>query len=216
MTMPRVDFFFSFRSPYSYLAAPRAFALADRFAIAIAFHGVIPMAMRGQAVPLAKRLHTLRDAKREAVRLGMPFGRLHDPIGEGALRCLLVAEHAADAGRVRPFVLEASRAIWSQAADVARDEDLRPICEQAGLRWEDCAAALDDPALRARIDANTARLDELGHWGVPVFAFGGELYWGQDRLEDVELALRDAGLARQAAPDGVSGPGPAPSAARSR
>jgi 2-hydroxychromene-2-carboxylate isomerase len=189
MSGPRVDFFFSFRSPYSYLAAPRAFALADRYDIDFAFRGVMPMAMRGQSVPVSKRLHTLRDAKREADRLGMPFGRLHDPIGDGARRCLVVAEHAADAGRVREFVLEASRGIWSEAADVASDRGLRPLCERAGLEWARCAAAIEDPALAERVDANTAELVALGHWGVPVFALAGELFWGQDRIEDVELAL---------------------------
>jgi 2-hydroxychromene-2-carboxylate isomerase len=191
-----LDFFFSFRSPYSYLAAPRAFALAERFDVAVRYRGVIPMAMRGQAVPRAKQLHTLRDVKREALRLGLPFGPLHDPIGEGALRCLLVAEHAVDAGRERAFVLEASSAIWSRAADVARDRPLRTICDRAGLDWAACRAALVDPALRARVDASTAALAGHGHWGVPVFVLEGELFWGQDRIADVEAALRDAGLAR--------------------
>lgn len=200
MTAPRVEFFFSFRSPYSYLAGPRAFALPDAFAIDLVFRGVIPMAMRGQAVPRAKRLHTLRDAKREAVRLGMPFGRIHDPIGEGALRCLAVAEHAVDAGRAREFVLATSRGIWAEAADVATDAGLRPLCERAGLGWSECAAALEDPALHARVESNTASLAQLGHWGVPIFAFDSELFWGQDRIEDLEVALRDAGLARPHTP----------------
>jgi 2-hydroxychromene-2-carboxylate isomerase len=200
MTAPaRVEFFFSFRSPYSYLAAPRAFALADRFDVAVAFRGVIPMAMRGQAVPRAKSLHTLRDVAREADRLGMPFGRIHDPIGDGALRCLLVAEHAIDVGLERPFALAASRAIWAEAVDVSRDDGLRPVCEHAGLSWPACAAALGDQALRARVDANTAALAALDHWGVPVLVFGGERFWGQDRVEDLEVALRDAGLERRAA-----------------
>jgi len=190
MSTQQIEFFFSFRSPYSYLAAPRAFALADEHDVEIVFRGVIPMAMRGQSVPMSKRLHTLRDTKREADRLGMPFGRIHDPIGDGALRCLLIAAHAADVGKVRPFVLEASRAIWAQATDVARDEELRPVCERAGLDWDACAAALTDPAIRARVDADTQRLGELGHWGVPVFVLDGELYWGQDRVEDVERALQ--------------------------
>ena len=193
----RVDFFFSFRSPYSYLAAPRAFALAERFDVEVAYRGVIPMAMRGQAVPRAKQLHTLRDAKREAVRLGMPFGRIHDPIGRGAIRCLVVAEHARDRGREGAFVLEASRAIWAEAMDVSRDAPLRAICERAGLGWSDCARALEDPGMRERVDASTAALDELGHWGVPVFVFDGELFWGQDRIEDLEVALRGAGLERR-------------------
>jgi 2-hydroxychromene-2-carboxylate isomerase len=201
MTPARLDFFFSFRSPYSYLAGPRAFALADRFDIDLVFRGVVPMAMRGQAVPLAKRLHTLRDTKREADRLGMPFGRIHDPLGSGALRCLLLSEHAADAGRVREFVLGASRAIWAEAVDVSRDDGLRMVCERAGLDWSRCAAALEDPAIQARVDENTAELQRLGHWGVPVFALDGELYWGQDRIEDVSAALqrREAASAREIA-----------------
>jgi 2-hydroxychromene-2-carboxylate isomerase len=192
----RVDFFFSFRSPYSYLAGPRAFGLRDRFDIELVFRGVIPMAMRGQSVPRAKRLHTLRDADREAARLGMPFGRIHDPIGSGAMRCLLVAEYALDVGREREFVLEASRGIWAEAADVSRDDGLRPLCERAGLDWADCAGALQDEALKARVKANTEALEELGHWGVPLFAFQGELFWGQDRIGDVATALRGAGLER--------------------
>ncbi len=185
----QIEFFFSFRSPYSYLAGPRAFELADKHDIDLVFRGVIPMAMRGQKVPVAKRLHTLRDVRREAARLGMPFGRVHDPIGDGARRCLIVSEHAADTGRVREFVLSASRGIWGEAIDVASDKGLRAVSERAGLDWNGCTSALQDPALEARVEANTARLLDLGHWGVPVFVLDGELYWGQDRIEDVERAL---------------------------
>lgn len=67
MSKQTLEFFFSFRSPYSYLAAPRAFALAGRFDVEVVFRGVIPMAMRGQSVPVAKRLHTMRDTKREPI-----------------------------------------------------------------------------------------------------------------------------------------------------
>ena len=190
----RLDFFYSFRSPYSYLAAPRAFALPERFDVDLVFRGVIPMAMRGEAVPRAKRLHTLRDAAREARRLGMPFGRIHDPIGRGALRCLAVSEHAIAAGRAREFVLAAGRAIWSEAVDVSRDDGLQLVCGRAGLRWDECAAAARNEELLARVQANTDELVALGHWGVPVFVFGDELFWGQDRIEDLERTLRAAGL----------------------
>ena len=194
MSAQRLDFFFSFRSPYSYLAGPRAFALPERYAVDLVFRGVIPMAMRGQSVPREKGLHTLRDVAREARRLGMPFGPVHDPIGDGAIRCLLVSEHAIDVGREREFVLSASRGIWAEAVDVASDAGLRAVCERSGLGWDACAAALEDPALRARVDANTAALAELNHWGVPVFVFAGELFWGQDRIEDLEATLRGARL----------------------
>ena len=190
MARRTLDFYFSFRSPYSYLAAPRAFALADRYEVDVVFRGVIPMAMRGQAVPAAKRLHTLRDVKREARRLGMPFGRIHDPIGDGAIRCLVVGEHAAERGLVREFVLAASRGIWAEAVDVATDDGLRAVCERAGLDWADCHAALADPTLRERVEANTDAVGALGHWGVPLLVLDGEVFWGQDRIEDVERLLR--------------------------
>jgi 2-hydroxychromene-2-carboxylate isomerase len=196
----QLDYYYSFRSPYSYLSAPRAFALPERFDVELAFHGVIPMAMRGQSVPRAKRLHTLRDVAREAQRLGMPFGRIHDPIGEGALRCLLVAQLAAANGRTREFVLEAGRAIWSEAIDVSSEDGLSEVCTRAGLYWPDCRQALADGSLRERVEQDTLALGELGHWGVPVLVLRGEIFWGQDRIADLESALEEAGLRRQARP----------------
>lgn len=194
MTTPQVEFFFSFRSPYSYLVAPRAFDLAQRYRIELVYRGIRPMAMRGQPLPLAKRLYILRDAKREADRLGMPFGKIHDPLGEGVWRCLTIAEHAASVGRLKEFVLTASRGIWGERLDVLRDAPLRKICEDVGLRWDDCVAAIANADYRQRVEDNTARLEQLGQWGVPVFVFDGEAYWGQDRLEDLEYTLRQAGL----------------------
>ena len=190
----RLDFFYSFRSPYSYLSAPRAFMLGMRFDVSLRFRGVIPMVMRGQSVPREKGIHTLRDAAREAERLGMPFGPMHDPVGEGAMRCLLIAAHAVQVGGELAFVLEAGGAIWGRAVDVATDEGLRPICERSGLDWASCQDALRDPALREFVEAETAALGEVGHWGVPVFVFRDEIFWGQDRIEDLELTLAGAGL----------------------
>jgi 2-hydroxychromene-2-carboxylate isomerase len=205
MSDPVVDYFFSFRSPYSYLSGPRAFALPDRYAVELRFHGVMPMAMRSQAVPAAKRIHTMLDVAREADRLGMPFGRIHDPIGEGAVRCLLLAQYARAQGREREFVLAASRGIWGEAVDVSSDPGLRRVSEAGGLEWESCRAALLDPALRTRVEADTEALAQLGHWGVPLLVFGGERFWGQDRIEDLEAVLRDAGLERGVRP--VAGAG---------
>jgi 2-hydroxychromene-2-carboxylate isomerase len=192
-----LEYFYSFRSPYSYLSAPRAFMLPMRFEIDLHFRGVIPMVMRGQSVPRAKGIHTLRDGAREARRLGMPFGPMHDPVGEGAMRCLLIAAYAREEGAVREFVLQAGGAIWGRAADVASDDGLRPICEHSGLRWEDCERALIDPRLLEIVEADTSALGALGHWGVPVFVFRGELFWGQDRIVDLERSLARAGLRRR-------------------
>jgi 2-hydroxychromene-2-carboxylate isomerase len=198
MNLPTVEYFFSFRSPYSYLSAPRAFALPQRYRIELVFRGIRPMAMRGQPLPRAKQLYILRDAKREALRLGLPFGKIYDPLGEGVWRCLCIAEHAAQRGRTAEFVEAAARAIWAEGAVVATDRDLRQIAERTGLEWQECVAAIGNPVYRERVEANTARLAELGQWGVPTFTFNGAAYWGQDRLPDLERALTQAGLAQMA------------------
>jgi len=190
----RVEFYFSFRSPYSYLAAPRAFALARRFDVDVVYRGVRPMVTRGVPLPTSKRLHILFDASREARRLGMPFGDIFDPLGDGALRCLHVAERAVELGCIEAFVVATSRAIWAEGADVRRDAVLRQLSEAAGISWDDASAAIADPARRATVEANAARLGELGHWGVPTFLFRDELFWGQDRIIDLEAAMRDAGV----------------------
>jgi 2-hydroxychromene-2-carboxylate isomerase len=194
--MKRLDYYFSFRSPYSYLSAPRVFELPRRYAVELVWRGVRPMAMRGQPLPRAKQFYILRDAAREADRLGLPFGRIHDPLGEGVWRCLCVAEHALEQGRLEAFVTTAARAIWGEGADVSRDAPLRGLCERAGLDWAACRAAIDTPEYCERVEINTAQLAAIGHWGVPTLVFDHQAYWGQDRIEDLERALRHAGLAR--------------------
>ena len=194
MNDDRIDWFYSFRSPYSYLSGPRGFELADDYRVDLRFRGVIPMMMRGESVPRSKRIHTIRDVKCEARRLGMPFGPSHDPLGEGATRCLAVSEYANDQGRSREFVLSASTGIWAEAVDLTTDEGLRLVSERAGLDWPGCLAAVRDPRIAERVEANTGELVEIGHWGVPVFVFRGEQFWGQDRIDDLRLVLDDAGL----------------------
>lgn len=192
MKLPRVEYFFSFRSPYSYLSAPRVFELPQRYGIELVWRGVRPMAMRGQPLPRAKQFYILRDAAREADRLGLPFGRIHDPLGEGVWRCLCIAEYALEQGRLAEFVTITARAIWGEGVDVLRDAPLRALCESAGLDWESCRRAIETPHYRERVETNTARLSALGHWGVPTLVFEDEAYWGQDRIEDLERALRRA------------------------
>lgn len=189
MSARQVEYFFSFRSPYSYLSIPRAFSLPERFGVELVWRGVRPMAMRGQPLPRAKQLYILRDAAREAHTLGLPFGNIHDPLGEGVWRCLCIAELARARGLLAEFVMAASRGIWGEGVDVSRDAPLRALCVRAGLDWDACQAAIREPRHRETVEANTARLAELGQWGVPTFVFDGEAFWGQDRIEDLERTL---------------------------
>ena len=76
------------------------------------------------------------------------------------------------------------------------DSLLQTVCEAAGLTWSECQAAISDPEIARRVEADTSRLVALGQWGVPVFIFNGEPVWGQDRIEDMQVRLAEAGLAK--------------------
>ena len=190
-----LEYFFSFRSPYSYISGPRAFDLLKKYDIQMVWRGVRPMAMRGQPLPRSKQFYILRDTAREADRLGMPFGKIYDPLGEGVWRCLTIAEHAKSLGKLPEFVLAASRASWAEGIDVAQAAPLRAICEQTGLDWKDSSTAIATADFRQRVEVIPARLSALVQLVVPTFLYLGEAFWGQDRIQDLEAVLTAAGLA---------------------
>jgi 2-hydroxychromene-2-carboxylate isomerase len=83
-----IDFFFSFRSPYSAIVAPRVFELGRRTGAPVRLRFILPMVMRGLPVPREKRAYITLDAAREAHARGIPFGRLNDPVGRPTERGL--------------------------------------------------------------------------------------------------------------------------------
>lgn len=100
---PRLDAYISLRSPYTWIAMDRLITLAEAYSADLRLRPVLPMVMRGLPVPRAKRLYIVRDTKREAERLGLPFGRIADPVGRPAERGLAVLFHAMTLGRGPQF-----------------------------------------------------------------------------------------------------------------
>lgn len=111
-----VELFFSFRSPYSYLALARSIRLTKTYPVHLLVRPLLPMVMRGLPVPRVKRFYLVKDAKREADRLGIPFGRICDPLGAGVERSLAIFHHAEANGQALPFLLSASEGIWAEAS----------------------------------------------------------------------------------------------------
>jgi 2-hydroxychromene-2-carboxylate isomerase len=181
----------SLRSPYTYLAMERAFALADRWQAQVDIRYVLPMVMRSLPVPRRKGLYFLLDTKREAERLGLPFGDVCDPVGRPTERGLAVLHHALSKGQAegRAFLTSFLRGVWAEGIDAGSDRGLRKLVERAGLDWPAAKAALADERWRAVAEANRLHLLELGLWGVPSFHTGDLAVWGQDRLWRVEHAL---------------------------
>lgn len=185
-----VDFFFSFRSPYSAIAAQRLFALTQGTNIQVRLRYVLPMVMRGLAVPRNKRMYISQDAAREARRLHVPFGRICDPVGKPTERGLSLMPLAEAQGRGQAYVLSFMQGVWAEGLDAGSDKGLRPITERAGLAWPDVCAALQEEGWRQIAEVNRLEMLRLGLWGVPSFQTGDTAVWGQDRLEAVAMALR--------------------------
>ena len=179
--LPPIEFFVSFRSPYSYIALQQTYAIADAFGIELKLRPVLPMVMRGMKVPRPKLLYIAKDTFREAGRRNVPFGKIADPVGRGAERCLAVFQYAESEHRAREFLVNAGTAIWAQGIDVASDEGMRKVTGRTGLFWPDVDAVMQSDDWREPIEANRESMMESGSWGVPTVRMGDFILWGQDR-----------------------------------
>lgn len=186
---PDIDFFFSFRSPYSAIVAPRIFELGRRTGAKVNLRFVLPMVMRGLPVPKVKREYIVYDTAREAHVRGIPFGRLNDPVGKPTERGLALIPFAEKHGKGQEFVLAFMQCVWAEGIDAGSDKGLRKIVERAGLPWTGAQAALMDDMWWDTAQTNREELFALGLWGVPSFKVGNTVVWGQDRLWAVHNTL---------------------------
>ena len=190
------DFFLSLRSPYTAIVAQRAMDLAQHTGAQLNLRYLLPMAMRGLAVPRDKRMYIARDTAREARARGVPFGRLLDPLGVATERGLAVLAQAMQTGLGEAFLISFLRGVWSEGVDASSDAGLRRLALRAGLSWAQVQDALNDEGWRASAEANRQALLGHGLWGVPAFRVGAQVFWGQDRLWAVQQALLDERNAR--------------------
>jgi 2-hydroxychromene-2-carboxylate isomerase len=198
---PVVDLYFSFRSPYSWIALPRVFALARRYNAQLNLRFVLPMVMRGLPIPESKRLYIVSDTKREAERVGLPFGLIADPVGKPTERGLAVLHHAIQAGKGEAFALSFMRGVFAEGISARSDSGLLTLCTRAGITEAQMQAALADASWRSVAEANRGEMFALGIWGVPAFRVNkGSAHWGQDRLWLLEQQLRQATMPAPDAP----------------
>jgi 2-hydroxychromene-2-carboxylate isomerase len=187
-----LHYYLSFRSPYTWIAAERAKALADAYGLTLKLRFVLPMVMRGLPVPPAKRTYILLDAAREARRAGVPYGRICDPVGKPVERGYSLLPWAISEGRGYEYCTAFMRAVWSQGVDAGSNAGMRRIVEAAGLDWRVAQPLVGNDGWRDEAEANRQELMSLGLWGVPAFRFNDVSAWGQDRLWVIEDAIRAA------------------------
>ncbi len=209
------DFYYSFRSPYSYLAVVQVMRLMQRWAIRPRMRIVLPIAVRipgfFKTVNPLWPPYLMRDTYRIAQFNGIPYGWPRpDPIVMDISTGHVPAEQpyihrvsrlgvlAEERGSGVAFVAAAAAKIWSGAVenwhegghleDAARAVGLDPSALEA-----DAAAEAD--RLDAVIAENEARQKAAGHWGVPLFVYRDEPFFGQDRLDLLLWRMKADGLA---------------------
>ncbi|MFZ4069680.1 MAG: DsbA family protein [Caulobacterales bacterium] len=200
------EFYFSFRSPYSYLASVLVERLMAQHPIQPVMKIVTPIAIRipgffktvNPLWPPYLARDTWRIAEMHAIAYRWPRP---DPIvmdlGSGEVAAeqpyiwpvSRMAVAAARAGQGFAFVRQAAALIWDGATpDWHQGGRLEAIARAHGI---DPAAMPND--LDAEIAANEAAQARAGHWGVPLFVFQGEPFFGQDRLDVLLWRMGQAG-----------------------
>ena len=209
-----VQVFWSFRSPYSYLATPRLRDLTNEYDVDITVRPVLPIAVRikdfFQNVNPLWPPYLINDVVRIAEYDGMTIGWPQpDPIVQDPATLEVAADQpyiyrltrlgaaAAERGRGIDFVYEVSKIVWDGTVQGWNEGDhLARAAERAGfdLAELDDAVERDAAGYDAVIEGNQAALEKAGHWGVPTMVFNGEPFFGQDRIDLLQWRLEKNGL----------------------
>ena len=195
-----LDFYFEFASPYGYLASLRIDAIAAAHEREVTWRPImLGVAMKltggGPIVQLPlKGPYLLHDAPRFARLLDVPL-KLPPVIPCNSLaasRAFWWLE-AQDHDMAKGFAQAVYHAHWCEGRDISIAEQVAEIGEALGIPAAELTAATQDPAIKAKLKAETDRSVERGVFGSPFVFVDGEPFWGADRLDQVERWLATGG-----------------------
>ena len=183
-----LEYYPSIRSPYSYVSMPETLDLPSHYPVDLVVRPVLPMVMRGLPVPAVKGRYILLDTKREADRVGVPFGHIFDPVGDPVRRCYSLFAMADEVGKGGELLLAFCKMAWSEGIDVGSDQGIKIVVERAGLDWAAASEVIDNTDWEGPIEENRLQMMASGLWGVPSYRLlddkGREVFscWGRDRI----------------------------------
>ncbi len=196
-----IEFYFDFLSPFGYIGSIGIEEIGARQGREVDWRpvllGVTVMKVMGlppvPETPL-KGAYSKRDAPRTARYRGIPWNPADvpafPPLPAGRAFTWLKDD---DPDLARRFARAVYRAHWSEARDVTTPEKLAALGGELGIDPEALLAAIADPGVKARhrewVDLAIAR----GVFGVPTFIVDGEMFWGSDKLEQVEAWIERGG-----------------------
>ena len=209
-----IDVYWSFRSPYSYLATPDMLRLREDFDVEVNLRVVLPIAVRSKAAlfdpsNMKPVRYIIMDSFRRAEFLGLPIAFPRpDPIVQD-LTTLQVAKEqpyiyrlshlgveAQRRGKGIDFAANVSALIWGGTENWDQGDHLKDAAAKAELDLADMEAAIQNSDHQDEVERNQQALDDAGHWGVPTMVVKGVPFFGQDRIETLRWRLEKMGLSR--------------------
>ena len=210
--MQAIDVYWSFRSPYSYLATPGMLKLREDYDVEVKLRVVLPIAVRAPEILFnpqnANRTrYIMVDWVRRAQFLGMPHEwPSPDPVVQDfstmeiseeqpyIYRLSSLGVEAQRQGRGIDFAAEVAAMLFGGTKDWHLGNHLAAAAGRAGLDLASMEASLEEGDHLKEIEANQVALDALGGWGVPSLVFKDEIFFGQDRIETLRWRLDQHGL----------------------
>jgi 2-hydroxychromene-2-carboxylate isomerase len=196
-TLPTIDYYVWLMSDWAYLGGVRFVQMAARHNARI---NHIPMRMQdvyagSGGVFLTQRswqrqAHRIEELKRWRARLGIHLNiePKFFPSDVDLASCMVIAGQRRGLP-IADLVNAVMRAIWSEDQDVSDPEVLVAIAGRHGIDATELIEAARTETVRAEYRDNTGRALAAGVFGSPFYAFAGELFWGQDRLDMLEEAI---------------------------
>jgi len=197
--MSGVDFWFEFGSTYTYLTVARIDRLARRANVEVRWKPFLLMPLmieqgmsQGPFLAYPRKLDYMwRDLERRAAEHGLPYARPSRYPPEEVITSARLALIGADEGWAPRFVEEAFRLHWTEDRPIGTPDNIRSALAAAGQEPDQAIARTRTPEVKERLKAQTAEAERLGLFGSPSFVVKGELFWGDDRLEQaLEWATR--------------------------
>jgi 2-hydroxychromene-2-carboxylate isomerase len=199
MTRPAIDFWFSIGSTYSYLTVMRVEDVAREHGITIRWR---PFDVRAIMIEMdnlpfthkpIKARYMWRDIERRATTHGLPWSGIppypikHLPF---ANRIALIG---AKDGWCAQYAKAAYQRWFVKGQDPSIEPDLSGALQDIGQNPERAIAAAASEELKAALNTETNAARALGIFGSPTFVTEGEIFWGDDRLEDAIAWYRKSG-----------------------
>ena len=192
-----IEFYFDFSSPYSYIASEEIEALGERHGRDIDWRPILLGAVfkTSGGAPLTeaygpKARYSVRDFGRSAAFIGVPYRHPTTfPIGAVAASRAVLWLRRESPAQVAPFIHATFRAFFVADRNVSELPVVLEIAQQLGIEPARLAAAVQEEAIKNALRAEVEKAIARGVFGAPTLFVDGEMFWGHDRLPQVERWL---------------------------